>query len=432
MPILPFGATAADFRWCTGIEDTFVIHTRPGLRPLDEYELMGHYDRWREDLALARATGARMIRWGIPWYRVEPEPGRFDWSWTDQVLPYIVEELGLELILDLVHYGTPLWLERSFIDPRYPEAVAAYARAVAERYHGLLHYYTPFNEPVINSLMCGKRGVWPPYRHGDRGYLAVGVGVAKGIVRTVRALKEVDPDAVMVHVEAAGLTRAAREDLDPLAAVNRHRGYVFLDLITGRITPEHPFFAWLLAHGVRQDELRQFADRPIDLDVLGLNFYPQWSTKQLATDARGRPYYQLVERDGAGFASLITDYYEHYRAPIMITETSAKGSIETKRRWLAASVATTGHLRKQGVPVVGYSWFPLFTMVDWKYRTGRKPRNKYLVELGLYESEIETDGTLRYAPTELVEQFHAYTLNPQLAVGDLRPELAAASWVAAS
>ena len=83
MPILPFGVTAADFRWCTGIEDTFVIHTRPGLRPLDEYALMGHYDRWREDLGLARATGARMIRWGIPWYRVEPEPGRFDWSWTD-------------------------------------------------------------------------------------------------------------------------------------------------------------------------------------------------------------------------------------------------------------------------------------------------------------------------------------------------------------
>jgi beta-glucosidase/6-phospho-beta-glucosidase/beta-galactosidase len=243
--------------------------------------------------------------------------------------------------------------------------------------------------------------------------------VAKGIVRTVRALKEVDPDAVMVHVEAVGLTRAAREELEPLAAEERRRGFVFLDLITGRITPEHPLFAWLLAHGIGQDDLRQFVDRPIELDVVGLNFYPQWSTKQLTTDTKGRPYYQLVERDGAGFVDLITDYYEHYRTPVMITETSAKGSIETKRRWLAASVAAASHLGKQGVPVIGYSWFPLFTMVDWKYRTGRKPRNKYLIELGLYQSEIEADGSLRYVPTELVEQFRAYTLNPQLVVGDL-------------
>src|SRR3954469_6513259 len=104
MAELPFGATAADFRWCTGIEDTFVAQTRPGLRALDEYELMGHYTHWREDLALATEVGARMIRWGIPWYHVEPERGRFDWSWTDQVIPYIVEDLGLELIVDLVHY----------------------------------------------------------------------------------------------------------------------------------------------------------------------------------------------------------------------------------------------------------------------------------------------------------------------------------------
>src|SRR3712207_751614 len=94
----PFGATADDFRWCVGIEDTFVPQTRRGMRALDEYALMNHYEQWRDDLALARATGARMIRWGIPWYRVEPERGRFDWSWLDQVLPYMTQELGFEPI----------------------------------------------------------------------------------------------------------------------------------------------------------------------------------------------------------------------------------------------------------------------------------------------------------------------------------------------
>jgi beta-glucosidase len=80
-----------DFLWATGIEDTFVPQTRPGHRALDEYQLMGHYEHWRQDLALVRDLGLKMVRWGVPWYRLEPfQPGEFDWRWTDQVIPYMV------------------------------------------------------------------------------------------------------------------------------------------------------------------------------------------------------------------------------------------------------------------------------------------------------------------------------------------------------
>src|SRR4051794_34405768 len=105
-----FGPTANDFVWAVGIEDTFVPQTRAWQRPLDEYELVGHYEHWREDLALARTIGVQAIRWGVPWYRVQPAPDTFDWSWTDQVIPYLVQELGLVPIVDLMHYGCPLWL----------------------------------------------------------------------------------------------------------------------------------------------------------------------------------------------------------------------------------------------------------------------------------------------------------------------------------
>jgi beta-glucosidase len=422
MQSIPFGMSAADFRWCTGIEDTFVPQTRAGLRALDEYELMGHYQQWHTDLALAKTTGAQMIRWGIPWYRVEPQPGQFDWSWTDRVIPYIVDELGLEPILDLVHYGTPSWLDRSFIDPRYPEAIAAYARAVAERYGERVRYYTPLNEPIVNALYCGMRGLWPPYLRGDRGFLAVGMALVQGILRTVRALKAVDPSFVMVHVEAAGLTRAARAELEPLAAEQRRRGFLFYDLISGRVNPQHPLFGWLLTNGVSYTTLHQLTEQAIEIDVMGLNFYPQWSTQQIGLNDKGGLYYRKVERDGAGFRGMITDYYERYRVPIMITETSAKDRLSIKRRWLQASVAAVRTLRQTGVPVIGYTWFPLFTMVDWRYRTGRRRMHEYLIELGLYESQRTEDNQLRYVPTELVDQFRALTLDPSSAVGDFQPE----------
>jgi beta-glucosidase len=420
MQRVPFGVTAEDFRWCTGIEDTFIPHTRPGLRALDEYALMGHYEHWRADLRLAQQTGARMIRWGIPWYRVEPQPGQFDWSWTDQVIPYMVDELGLEPIIDLMHYGTPLWLERSFVDPRYPAAVAAYAQAVAARYGSRIRYYTPLNEPIVNALMCGMRGLWPPYLRAERGFLAVGVALAQGIVQTVRSIRAVDPAAVMVHVEAAGLTRAARAELEPLAAEQRRRGFLFYDLITGRVEPSHPLFSWLLTNGVSYTALEQLQTQAIELDVMGLNFYPQWSTQQISLNAKGQISYRATEQDGACFRELILDYYERYCVPIMITETSAKDGLAIKQRWLEASVATVRALRQAAVPVIGYTWFPLFTMVDWRYRTGRRSLQHYLIELGLYEADPGTHP-LRYCPTPLVAQFNALTQDPAAAVGDLQP-----------
>lgn len=68
----------AGFVWGTGIEDTFIAHEEPSRRRLDEYELTQHYRFWREDVDLAASIGFRAMRYGIPWYRVEPEPGGFD------------------------------------------------------------------------------------------------------------------------------------------------------------------------------------------------------------------------------------------------------------------------------------------------------------------------------------------------------------------
>jgi beta-glucosidase/6-phospho-beta-glucosidase/beta-galactosidase len=405
-----------DFIWAGGIENTFVPQTRKGQRALDEYQLIGHYEHWREDLALARELGLKAMRWGVPWYRVEPQPGEFDWRWMDEVLPYMVEELGITPIIDLMHYGCPFWLHKEFANEDYPRAVARYAAEFARRYKGLIRWYTPLNEPVINALMCGKRGLWPPYLRGDRGYVRIMLQLAKGIIETVEAIKEIDPRAIMVHVEATGLTRTVRDDLAALALEDQHRGYICYDLITGKITHDNPLFSWLVRSGASPDALAQLARRAISLDVVGMNFYPQWSTKQIFIDQKGRLSYRNIEQDGAGFATLIEHYYQRYQVPIIITETSAFGPEEVRSRWLDASVAAIKKLREQGVPVLGYTWFPLFTMIDWRYRFGRGPVEQYRLELGLYQMN-DGIGKGRWAATPLANQFRSYINNPGDAVG---------------
>jgi beta-glucosidase len=419
-PLLP-GPGPEDFVWATGIEDTFVPQIRPGHRALDEYQLMGHYDHWREDLALARELGVQAIRWGIPWYRVQPFPGEFDWSWTDQVIPYMVEELKINPILDLMHYGCPFWLRREFASDEYPEAVAAYAGAVAKRYAGLVRWYTPLNEPIVNALFCGKRGLWPPYLRGDAGYLRIMLQLVRGIQRTVAAIKAVDPGALMVHVEATGLARAAREDLQALAVEDQRRGYLAYDLLTGRLTPDHPLFTWLLRNGAGPDELAAIRRDAVPLDVIGMNFYPQWSTQQVTVDKKGRLAWKAVEQDGAGFMELIRDYWRHYQVPIMVTETSAKGAVDIRSRWLEMSVASIRSLRAEGVPVLGYTWFPLFTMIDWRYRFGKRPLEDYRLDLGLYTLAPE-GSERRWQATPLVERFQGYVSNPERSVGALEIE----------
>src|SRR4051812_27543801 len=105
------------FMWATGIEDTFITAACPKTgRTLDEYELTGHYKHWRADLGLMKELGVSAARYGIPWHRIQPERDKWEWQWADQTIE-LLGELGIEPILDLVHYGLPGWLEGAYVNP---------------------------------------------------------------------------------------------------------------------------------------------------------------------------------------------------------------------------------------------------------------------------------------------------------------------------
>src|ERR1043166_218473 len=182
----------------------------------------------------------------------------------------MVEALKVTPMIDLMHYGCPEWLDRGVANKDYSRYVARYAAAFAERHKNLVRWYTPLNEPIITALMCGMRGLWPPYLRGEKGYIRVMMQVARGIVDTVTAIKEIDASSVMFHVEATGLTRTIREDLASLAREEMHRGYLCFDLITGRVDHDHPLFSWLLRNGAAPDDLAQLQEKKISLDVIGM------------------------------------------------------------------------------------------------------------------------------------------------------------------
>src|SRR4051794_20843672 len=108
---------------------------------MDELELTQHDRFWASDLLRVRETGTTLIRYGIPWHLVNYKPHEFDWRWTDSVLDFI-KLLGLNPIVDLFHFGTPVWLERGIMNPFFPDLQAEYTEKFVQRYPWV-EFYTP-------------------------------------------------------------------------------------------------------------------------------------------------------------------------------------------------------------------------------------------------------------------------------------------------
>jgi beta-glucosidase len=399
------------FLWATGIEDTFIPHVRPGLRALDEYELTQHYMLWKRDFDLVAETGVKFLRWGIPWYRVQPAPNRWDWEWTDNALDYLVNVKGITPILDLMHYGTPFWLENSFINASYPERVAEYAHEVIARYKSLVRYYTPLNEPMVNADMCGNKAEWPPYLAGDDGYVKLTLALAKGIALTTQAIKAEQPTAITIQVEALWHTFTKDSLLEERVVHNNARQYLCFDLTTGHVNDNYALVDYLCSHGMTNADMEWFSSNAVTFDVLGTNFYP-WSYGELRRGSDDALQYVTSDTSGDKIGVVIREAYKRYDMPIMVTETSANKTINHRARWMDETIDTVRHLRMEGIPVIGYTWFPLFTMIEWDYRKGRRPLKDYLIHLGLYDASFDSQGTLRRRKTPLVKRYQTRMAHP--------------------
>jgi beta-glucosidase/6-phospho-beta-glucosidase/beta-galactosidase len=407
------------FWWATGIEDTFITAPWPATgRTLDEYELTGHYERFEEDIRLIAALGVPCARYGVPWHRIQPAPDVWDFSFPDAALGRMLDA-GVEPIVDLVHYGLPPWIEGAWLNPDLPARMAEYAQRMAERYAGRIRWYTPLNEPRITVWYCGKLGWWPPFARGWRGFVSVMLGVCRGIVETCHALHRVDPEIVLAHVDATDLYDTDDPTLTDEAARRQEIVFLALDLVSGRIGEGHPLHKWLLANGASGADLDYFRERAVPLDVIGMNLYPMFTQKRLVR-AAGENGRMRIRMPYAGADDLIVRlgrlYHQRYGRPLWISETASMGSVAKRRLWMDDSVDACRALRAEGVPLWGYTWWPLFALVAWAYRQGTRPQGDYLVQMGLWDLDPATLGRVE---TPLVERFRGRVDGGSSAVGRL-------------
>lgn len=401
-----------------GIEDTFIPQERSGERSLDEYELTQHYRFWREDFGLAKSAGAEFLRWGVPWYRINPEPGVWKWGWLDEVMDHF-DQIGLIPIVDLMHYGTPTWLDNQFLNSSYPDLVADYSVRVAERYASTVVNYTPVNEPMIHTLFTGKFGHWPPYLTGDDGLVAMVRNVAKGFTLAQQGMAGVLGDrAIFTHVDAGfrfvsdSATGAHDREMRHLS----DRALIVQDLVTGNVGAGHRLSGWLTNHGMSDADLNWHLENVVQPDVMGVNYYPLHSTELLEVSKPRRGDIldpRALRNDWTdGLEEVIKLYGDRYGAPVMITETCLTGSVEDRIRWMDDSIALVRRLHAEGRDLVGYTWWPVTDMYEWTYRYGQEPLEHYRLTMGLWDLVPDEIGTLNRVENPVADRFRHHASMP--------------------
>jgi beta-glucosidase/6-phospho-beta-glucosidase/beta-galactosidase/ABC-type amino acid transport substrate-binding protein len=120
------------------------------------------WNRYKEDVMLARELGCKMFRFSVSWARVEPQPGQFNQNALDhyRLIAETIRAAGMEPMVTLHHFTWPIHIEAGggMISEDFASAFARYADEVAKAMGQTVRYWITFNEP--NLLPFGYVKPW--------------------------------------------------------------------------------------------------------------------------------------------------------------------------------------------------------------------------------------------------------------------------------
>ncbi len=394
---LPTG-DAGNFMFATGIECSNPT-IQGGTVRRDLLAECGHYDRYKEDLGLVREMGLKVLRYGLPYPVVARREGRYDWDFADAAMAEI-QRLGITPVLDLMHFGVPDWLG-DFQNPDLPLHFATYAAAVAKRYPWV-RFYTPVNEIYVTARISGLDGVWNEQMRTHQGFVtALKHCVAASILATQR-IAEVRPDCVIVQSESAEYIHEAVVTPSRETRIHNKMRFLSLDLLYAN-HPDAEMYQYLLDNGMTRDEYDWFMQgEPPGYQILGTDYYGTNERIKLADGTF------CEAQDVLGWYTITREYVERYHKPVMHTETNLMDS-EKAPAWLWKQWMNILEMRKDSVPVLGFTWYSLIDQVDWDIQLAEV--RGHVNPCGLYDIDRKI-RPVGEAYKMLLQQFGQITMVP--------------------
>ncbi len=336
----------------------------------DQMDLSGHAAR-PDDLALFASAGVRRLRCGVLWERHERERS---WRWSDTYLR-AVQEAGMRPVVGLVHHGSgpP---HTDLLDPEFATKLAAYAGQVAERYPWV-EAYTPINEPHTTARFAGRCGLWYPHHCSRESYLRALIHQIKAVVLSMRAIRNIRPDAQLIQTDDLGRIFSTPE-LAATGALFSERQWLPFDLLCGLVNRSHPLFRYLLEGGLSEREIFWFEDNACPPDIIGANYYVtsdrfldhRLSLYPEAYRSAEGPFVDLeavrVRAEGLqGFESILREAHARYGLPVAITEVHLGDCVEEQIRWAAEAWHAARRAQQAGVRCVAVTFWALLGSYYW-------------------------------------------------------------------
>ena len=167
------------------------------------------------------------------------------------------------------------------------------------------------------------------------------------------------------------------------------------ELVQGKISIGHPLYQWVIDHHISDTDLKWYKQNKINLDIVGINFYPQFSVNMITEDViKSEQIPSPVMGTASDLKDIVADIYKRYKRPIFITETSFKGTVEERSEWLLKAIEACNEMIEEGIDLYGFTWFPFFDMVDWPFRTNGLSFKENLATFGLYTLKEMSDGKI--------------------------------------
>lgn len=370
------------------------LRTPPTAEPTDDNlkrEAIDFYHRYREDIDLFAEMGFKTFRLSFAWSRIFPqgdeaEPNAAGLEFYDRVIDYLLEK-GIEPLVTLSHYETPLHLARHYGGWTNRELITffeRYARTVIEHFKGRVRYWLTFNE--INSVLHFPFFSGIESTPEELGPQKLYQAIHHELVASARATKiahDIDPankvGCMILAVPRYPLTPDPQDALAAMAA--SHEDYTFGDVHVRGSYPGY-FLRKLKELGVELEMTdADKEDLKHTVDYVSFSYY--MSVCESANQEAGgegniiggvpNPTLKASEWgwqiDPVGLRIILNDYWDRWQKPLFIVENGLGANdqlinetVEDDYRidYLNDHLVQVGEAIEDGVEVLGYtSWGPI-------------------------------------------------------------------------
>lgn len=342
-----------------------------------------HWDLWREDVRLLTELGVNSYRFSIEWSRIEPEPGKFDYTAMGRYLQLIdaLLENDITPVVTLHHFTHPKWFHS--LNPWHnPESVRSFVRfaeTVTENILPRVPIVVTFNEPLVWLLAAYGDAKFPP-----------------GLTNLGQLMQGLH-NMLAAHRETYDYIKARYPDKQVGIAHNfivfkRAPNGIEADRRVKRLI--HYFYNIMITRSFRKNRLRiNFPlvlnyDEPIELDdhidFWGVNYYYRLHVKFRLNLRRPFDLLSIPRSSGEGQSDLGWEIYplglakvcrwlKSANKPIYVTENGIAANDDSMRiRFLESHLNVLQDLREDGFPIKGYFHWSFLDNYEWLEGTSAK------------------------------------------------------------